>query len=123
MRGKAARWPLLLTFRSSRLVLFNECADLFHQFGDHGQGTVHGVVAVRELDGADAAVLNHQECHGLDVDTRAGAAAEQILVGGVLAVEIGPAEAKPKLTLDTGRMVVPSSVVMGLPTMVLESTI
>ena len=34
-----------------------------------------------------------------------------------------PAEAKPKLTLDTGRMVVPSSVVMGLPTMVLESTI
>ena len=25
-----------------------------------GQGAVHGVVAVRELDGADAAVLDHQ---------------------------------------------------------------
>ena len=34
-----------------------------------------------------------------------------------------PPEAKPKLTLDTGRMVMPSSVVMGLPIMVLESTI
>ena len=34
-----------------------------------------------------------------------------------------PPEAKPKLTLDTGRMVVPSSVVIGLPMMVLASTI
>ena len=34
-----------------------------------------------------------------------------------------PPEAKPKLTLETGRMVVPSSVMMGLPMMVLESTI
>ena len=34
-----------------------------------------------------------------------------------------PPEAKPKETLDTGRMVMPSSVVMGLPMMVLESTI
>ena len=34
-----------------------------------------------------------------------------------------PPEAKPKLTLDTGRMVVPSSVVIALPMMVLASTI
>ena len=34
-----------------------------------------------------------------------------------------PAEAKPKEMRDTGRMVVPSSVLMGLPMMVLESAI
>ena len=45
------------------------------------------------------------------------------LLAAFLPLKSVPPEAKPKLTLDTGRMVMPSSVVMGLPMMVLESTI
>ena len=53
------------------------------------EGAVNGVGAVGQLDGAHAAVLHHQKSHRLDVAARAGAAAEQVLVGGVLAVEVG----------------------------------
>ena len=49
---------------------------------------------VGQLDGAHAAVLHHQKSHRLDVDARAGAAAEQVLVGGVLAVEVGACGSK-----------------------------
>ena len=73
------------------LLFLQQSADLVHQLGQHGQGAVNGVGAVGQLDGAHAAVLHHQKSHRLDVDARAGAAAEQVLVGGVLAVKVGVA--------------------------------
>ena len=72
---------------------------IVHQLRQHGQGTVDGVGVVRQLDGAHAAVLYHEEGHRLNVHTRTGAAAEQVLVGGVLAVKVGAAGGKAKAHL------------------------
>ena len=84
--------------RGGRLAALpvDEGADLLHQFGDHGQGAVHGVGPVGQLDGADAAVLDDKEGHRLDVDARAGTAAEQVLVGSILAVKVRACGCKAK---------------------------
>ena len=81
---------------SGHFVFLQQSADLFHQLGDHGQGAVHSIGAIGQLDGADAAILDDEERHGLDVDARTGSAAKQILVRGILAVKIRSCGSKAK---------------------------
>ena len=64
-------WPSLLAFRSSRLVLFNECADLFHQFGDHGQGAGVNIQPVAFLVVKDGCVRTIQLSDGNNTVDRA----------------------------------------------------
>ena len=52
--------------------------------------------AIGQLDGADAAILDDEERHGLDVDARTGSTAKQILVCGILAVKIRSCGSKAK---------------------------
>ena len=78
------------------IVLFDQRGELFHQLGQHGQGTINAVGAIRQLDGTHTAILDDQKCHRLDVDTGTGAAAEQILVGSIFAVKVGAAGGKAK---------------------------